>query len=408
MGIQNTSFMAYASASLGTNNVQVKATDYSNNSRTNTYQLVVTNNGLAKTLSYDANGNLTNVATTTYTNKYEWDGADRLMAIEMRPAGSVFSRSDFSYDGLGRRTRVIESTNGVQESEKWFVWCAAELCEQRDYIGSSTERRFFGQGEQIFGTNYFFARDHLGSIREITDTNNAVRARYEYDPYGQRTKVSGDVDAAFAFTGHYYHGPSGLHLAVFRAYDAGTARWLSRDLIEESGGLNVYCYVYNDPIGAIDPDGRFAIVPILIIAGGALLIVSISYGLVAKAKGDTSRIVGAVYRERSLDVEQALRSRAPEDDPVEARKKQCEAAIDAAINYLEASENIPGHIGNGVPLPGVPPNFGGRLRPPPKNVPEDVVEAVGAGRDLVIEAIGVISPGRPAVPEQPGPNKQKR
>jgi hypothetical protein len=58
MGIQNTSFTAYATASLGTNNVQVKATDYSN--PTNTYELVVTNNGLAKTLSHDANGNLTN------------------------------------------------------------------------------------------------------------------------------------------------------------------------------------------------------------------------------------------------------------------------------------------------------------------------------------------------------------
>jgi hypothetical protein len=46
MGIQNTSFTAYASASLGTNSVQVKATDYSNNARTNTYELVVTNNGL--------------------------------------------------------------------------------------------------------------------------------------------------------------------------------------------------------------------------------------------------------------------------------------------------------------------------------------------------------------------------
>jgi hypothetical protein len=81
-----------------------------------------------------------------------------------------------------RRTRVIESTNGLQESDKWFVWCATELCEERDYSGAVVEKRFLGAGEQVLGTNYLFARDHLGSIREMTDTNNAVRARYEYDP----------------------------------------------------------------------------------------------------------------------------------------------------------------------------------------------------------------------------------
>src|SRR5262245_54100700 len=38
MNIQNTSFVAFAEAALGTNVVAVKATDYSNNSATNKYQ----------------------------------------------------------------------------------------------------------------------------------------------------------------------------------------------------------------------------------------------------------------------------------------------------------------------------------------------------------------------------------
>jgi uncharacterized protein RhaS with RHS repeats len=156
--------------------------------------------------------------------KIEGIGAAKAAMMWLRPAGGVVTRSEFSYDGLGRRTRVIKSTNGVQESDKWFVWCATKLCEQRDFGGATVEKRFFGQGEQISGTNYFFARDHLGSIREMTDTNNTVRARYEYDPYGRRIKVSGDVEADFAFTGHPYHRPSGLHLALYRAYDADTVR----------------------------------------------------------------------------------------------------------------------------------------------------------------------------------------
>ena len=38
------------------------------------YQVVVTNNAAAKTLTYDLNGNLISAVTSTSTNTYEWDG----------------------------------------------------------------------------------------------------------------------------------------------------------------------------------------------------------------------------------------------------------------------------------------------------------------------------------------------
>ena len=75
-----------------------------------------------------------------------------------------------------------------------------------------------------------------------------MQARYEYDPYGRRTKVSGTMEAAFGYTGHFWHEPSGLWLTWFRAYDPETGRWISRDPIEEGDGLNLYAYVGNDPI----------------------------------------------------------------------------------------------------------------------------------------------------------------
>jgi RHS repeat-associated protein len=112
-------------------------------------------------------------------------------------------------------------------STNTFLWCETELCEERDLTGGTVTRRFFGQGEQISGTNYFFVRDHLGSIREMTDTNGTIQARYDYDPYGRRTKVQGGLAADFGFTGHYYHEASGLHLALYRAYDAESGRWLN-------------------------------------------------------------------------------------------------------------------------------------------------------------------------------------
>ena len=72
-----------------------------------------------------------------------------------------------------------------------------------------------------------------------------------------RTKVTGDLEATAGFTGHYYHAPSGLHLALFRAYDAATGRWLSRDPLGEDAGPNYYSYVHNHPTGLSDALGLF-------------------------------------------------------------------------------------------------------------------------------------------------------
>jgi hypothetical protein len=49
----------------------------------------------------------------------------------------------------------------------------------------------------------------------VTDSAGAVQARYDYDLYGRRAKLSGAPDADFGFTGHYYHQPSERYPAFF-------------------------------------------------------------------------------------------------------------------------------------------------------------------------------------------------
>jgi RHS repeat-associated protein len=89
-----------------------------------------------------------------------------------------------------------------------------------------------------------------------------VVARYDYDPYGKRRLAwhSGALDPQtylpiefdFGFTGHLYHGRSGLYFAPLRAYDPELGRWLSRDPIDMAGGINLYEYVGGDPVNAVD------------------------------------------------------------------------------------------------------------------------------------------------------------
>ena len=245
-----TNFMAYASVTTGTNKVQIIANDYNGNSAKTNYQVIVTNNGVSMTIAFDLNGNESSVVTSTATNIYQWDAANRLVSVT-----GPTNQSLFTYDGAGRILQIIENTNGFAMSTNKYVWCEAKLYEQRNNTGLTVTKRFFDQGEQISSTNYFYARDHLGSVREMVDSTGTIQARYDYDPYGRRAKISGALDADFAYAGYYYHSTSKLYLTLFRAYDADLGRWLNRDPIGEEGGLNLYDYVANNSISLTDPLG---------------------------------------------------------------------------------------------------------------------------------------------------------
>jgi RHS repeat-associated protein len=226
----------------GAQPIAVVATDGSGNAATRNYQVTVAG-GTARTLTHDLNGNLLNDGAG---RTYAWDANNRLVKITQ--ASGV---TEFVYDGGSRR--VQEKFNGALI--KQWVWCGgAQPCEERDAANTVT-KRFFGQGQLNGTTALFYTKDHLGSVREMTDTSGAIRARYDYDPYGRTTKVSGDLEADFGFTGFHRHQTSGLNLTLYRAYDADLGRWLSRDPIAENGGPNLYAYVTNDPINQMDPLG---------------------------------------------------------------------------------------------------------------------------------------------------------
>ncbi len=158
----------------GTSAVGASAVDGSSNSKTNVYQLGVTG-GSSSTLTYDLNGNMTSDG----TNSFAWDAENRLIRITYPGSGNF---SSFVYDGLGRNVSIVETVAGSVTSTKQFVWCDRRRCEQRD-ASSAITAQFFRGGETISGTKYFFEKDHLGSIRELTDNTGAVQAEYRYDPF---------------------------------------------------------------------------------------------------------------------------------------------------------------------------------------------------------------------------------
>jgi len=51
------------------------------------------------------------------------------------------------------------------------------------------------------------------------------------------------------------HGPSGLSLTLSRAYSSSQGRFINRDSVGESQGLNLFDYLNNDPANSTDPSG---------------------------------------------------------------------------------------------------------------------------------------------------------
>ena len=62
--------------------------------------------------------------------------------------------------------------------------------------------------------------------------------------------------AEFGYTGHFFHAPSGTHLAWFRGYDPRIGRWLNVDPLGEDGGDNLYEYCFSSPFLFRDRRGR--------------------------------------------------------------------------------------------------------------------------------------------------------
>jgi RHS repeat-associated protein len=204
--------------------------------------------GVNRTLAYDLNGNTTSDGGT---RTFEWDGANRLVAINYT---GFTTRSEFTYDGLNRVVKIVEKTGTTVNSTRKFVWHGQEKLEFRDATDAVTQRNY-NQGQYVGTTAYFYTRDHLGSIREMFTGGGTVVARYDYDPYGRTTIVLGMTPTDFNFTGLYRHSKSNLDFAVYRAYDPNLGRWLNRDPIGERGGLNLYSYVENNSLNANDPMG---------------------------------------------------------------------------------------------------------------------------------------------------------
>ncbi|GAB4343757.1 MAG: hypothetical protein Kow0099_22580 [Candidatus Abyssubacteria bacterium] len=104
--------------------------------------------------------------------------------------------------------------------------------------------------------NYYYHKNHQGSVTEITSGNQSIVKTYEYDAYGNILQETGpSLTGGFTYTARELHTRSGLYYYRARFYDPRTGRFLMQDPIGFLGGLNLYAYVAVDPVNLVDPLG---------------------------------------------------------------------------------------------------------------------------------------------------------
>lgn len=136
---------------------------------------------------------------------------------------------------------------------------------------------------------FYVHTDHLGTPRELTDTDGQLVWTAEYKAWGRAehiahparcvTRVEGNtvqehweaqedpVVQNLRFQGQYFDEETGLHYNRYRYYDPDVGRFLAQDPIKLAGGENLYQYapspiMWIDPLGLVrcplrDAKGRF-------------------------------------------------------------------------------------------------------------------------------------------------------
>ena len=230
------------------------------------------------TYLYDNEGNLirrTNTISGAFTT-YTWDHRNRLTQVSERSQTNTrISEINYEYDAFNRLVRrhdaVVLSYTPVtywvydEGTNPLLEYFGGNPLIQHRYVWSDNVDDLLAdeQNPGLSSRNTLWAlSDHLGSIRDIADTNEStgttsIANHRRYDSFGRRVWETNDaVDLVFGYTGKLFDETTRLQNNVNRWYDSSTGRWISQDPIGfAAGDANLYRYVGNGPTNATDPSG---------------------------------------------------------------------------------------------------------------------------------------------------------
>jgi RHS repeat-associated protein len=207
------------------------------------------------TYTYDADGNLLTSASSAGTASYTWDFENRMS--QAVTAGSNYTIT-YKYDPFGRRIYRNSPVSGLS----YFLYDGANMVAATSGSAGAVSADYV-QGPGIDqplailrnGVTSFYDLDGLGSMTSVTGTTGAVTYSIAYNTFGYTTYTSGSGSIQERYTAREYESDTYLNYYRARYYDSQTGRFTSEDPIRFNGGINVYDYLANSPLGNGDPSG---------------------------------------------------------------------------------------------------------------------------------------------------------
>lgn len=207
------------------------------------------------TYYYDKNGNQIKKTDATGTTLYRYDYENRLTNITL-PSGRFIGYQYSPYWDRLSRTDVGTS---------YFFYDVVNVLMEFNGTGVQKTRYTHGPGidEPVVmsrsGEQFCYHFDGLGSVACLTDINENIVVRYEYDAFGAISEESGTLENSYRFAGREYDNVTKLYCYRTRYYEPGFGRFLSKDLWgKKADELNQYSYVRNNPVNLVDPFGSNA------------------------------------------------------------------------------------------------------------------------------------------------------
>jgi len=251
--------------------------------------------GSTQSFTYDKAGNmLSNSLVGAYTYPGQYWGSKRPHAVSVAGSygfsydsnGNQIEKTDAGllvrsivYDGENRPIAVVNTLGTVNYS---YGPDGARLKKTVDFGSGTTTTLYLGSNvevdpsgaytthihadvKRIGNDNHYLHRDHLASVKIVSDKNGVPYRQSTYQPFG---KINEIVDQAFtpehakSYIGERHDVETGLTYLNARYYDPELARFIQPDWWDPADpavGTNRYAYSLNDPINKSDPSGHQAV-----------------------------------------------------------------------------------------------------------------------------------------------------
>ena len=225
----------------------------------------------SQNLTYDTDGNMLSDGNWAYT----WDGENRLTRMVSTNLTKTLS---FEYDWQGRRIakKVWNNTTGTGTPATYlkYIYDGWNLIAELNGNSNNAKVRSYTWGLDISGSTmeaggvggllfiddntngvHFVSYDLNGNVMGLVKAaDGTISASYEYGPFGELLVSTGTMASSnpFRFSTKYRDNETDLYYYGYRYYSPSLGRWISRDPIDEQGGLNLYAFVNNDPVNKWD------------------------------------------------------------------------------------------------------------------------------------------------------------